>query len=106
MPLYPAQQAQQATLIVSPTANTLSVSIAATATSISGANTNRKGMTIFNSTSSTIFFDYSNSVTTTAYAFRLAPGDYYEMPTPIPYQGAIFAIVASGTASPLIKEFV
>ncbi|HYW20324.1 MAG TPA: hypothetical protein VE956_13640 [Nodularia sp. (in: cyanobacteria)] len=90
---------------VSTTGNKLTISVAATATEIAPANTNRKGLTIENKTGKDIFVGYANTVTATNYSFSLPNNSYYEMPEPI-YQGVIFGIVATGTAAPQITEFV
>ncbi|MBE9199087.1 MULTISPECIES: hypothetical protein [unclassified Nodularia (in: cyanobacteria)] len=90
---------------IATTANKLSITVAATATSISAANANRKGFNIENKTGQTIFVGTANTVSASNYWFSIPDGTFYEMPRPI-YTGAIFGIVASGTAAPQITEFV
>jgi hypothetical protein len=85
-------------------ASQVSNSLSTTQSVLCAANSNRRGLTIFNTSSSTIFIDYSNTVTTSDYAFSLVAGAFYEMPMPI-YTGALHAILSSGTASIEVREF-
>lgn len=82
----------------------ISNSLSTTQSVLVASNSNRKGLTIFNSSSSIIFIDYANTVTTSDYAFSLVSGAFYEMPMPI-YTGDLHAILASGTASIEVREF-
>ncbi|AKG21269.1 hypothetical protein [Calothrix sp. 336/3] len=89
---------------VSTQAPQISNSLSTTASVLVASNSNRKGLTFFNSSDKTIYVDFSNSVTTSDYAFKLAPDAYYEMPQPI-YTGAFHAILSTGTASIEVREF-
>jgi hypothetical protein len=79
-------------------------SLSTTQSVLVASNSNRKGLTIFNSSGVTVFIDYANTVTTSDYAFSLISGAFYEMPMPI-YTGNLHAILASGTASIEVREF-
>lgn len=89
---------------VSTQAQQISNSLSTTASTLVASNSNRKGLTLFNSSDKTIFVDYSNAVTASDYAFKLEPNAYYEMPRPI-YTGVLHAILATGTASIEVREF-
>ncbi|PHJ54510.1 hypothetical protein VF06_37475 [Nostoc linckia z4] len=72
---------------------------------IVNANTNRKGLTFFNSSDKNIFIDTVSTVSGSSYMVKLEPGDYYEAPAPI-YTGNYYAVVASGSTAIDIREFV
>ncbi len=91
---------------ISTTATDIDVIITDTATQVLPVNNDRKSFAIYNQTSSDIYFDYSNGVTTTNFAFKLGAGDYYESSTSPVYQGTVYGIVGSGTASPQIRELI
>lgn len=82
----------------------ISNSLSTTQSVLCAANSDRKGLIIFNTSGVTVFIDYANTVTTSDYAFSLVTGAFYEMPMPI-YTGALHAIIASGTASIEVREF-
>lgn len=75
------------------------------AATVINSNSDRKGLTLFNSSSINVFIDSSPGVTATSYLVKLEPGDYWESPTPL-YVGAYYAIVASGSTAIDIREFV
>ncbi|MBH8553316.1 hypothetical protein I8751_13215 [Nostocaceae cyanobacterium CENA357] len=108
MPLYSNNSSTSVSVspVTSTTGTDIDITIANTATQVLAANANRKSFTIYNQTSVDIYFDYSSNVTTANYAFKLSAGSYYEMPVSPIYQGAVFGIVATGTASPQIRELV
>lgn len=84
------------------TCTQLTNTLSTTASSIAG-NTNRKGLTIFNTLSVAVYVDTANTVTSSDFWFKLDAGAYYEMPEPI-YTGALHMICASGTGSVEIRE--
>ncbi|WP_138500959.1 hypothetical protein [Nostoc sp. PA-18-2419] len=75
------------------------------AATIVNANTNRKGLTFFNSSNQNIYIDTNQSVSTSSYMMELEPGDYYESPSPI-YTGNYYAVVATGSTAIDLREFV
>ncbi|MEH1821936.1 MAG: hypothetical protein V7L31_23125 [Nostoc sp.] len=84
--------------------NIISNIITTTASQLVAGNSNRKNITFFNSSTSTVFVDTVNTVSTSSYTVALSPGDYYEAPPPI-YTGAYYAVVASGSTSINIREY-
>lgn len=70
------------------------------------ANTSRKGATICNTSSSSIFIDFIPfGAAPIAFAVQLNIGAYYEVP--FGYTGAIFGISTTGnTGSINVREFV
>ncbi|MBG1268253.1 hypothetical protein [Nostoc sp. WHI] len=68
------------------------------------ANTNRQSLTIFNSLTQTVYIDVTSSVSVTNYMVPIPAGGFYELP--IKYTGAFYGIIASGTGSVEIREFV
>lgn len=79
--------------------------IGTTASTIAAANTNRRGLIIFNEgASQDVFIKYGTGATTTSYAFKIIKaGGYWEMPQPI-YTGAITAVVATGSTELQVTE--
>lgn len=67
-------------------------------------NSDRTGLTIFNSLNTTIFVDIFDTVSPASYWFKLDPGDFYEMPQPV-YTGVLWLVLQSGTGSIQIREF-
>lgn len=79
----------------SPTTGTASsVADAASSTTILAANANRKGATVFNdSTSSLYLLLGAGTASTTNLTVLMAPGDYYELPV---VQGGVYTGIISG----------
>jgi hypothetical protein len=92
------------TVVTTTTATPITNSLSTTKTTIP-LNISRKGLTIFNPLSSTVYVDFGTDVTASDYMFKLDSGAYYEMPQPI-YTGAISMILASGTGSVEIRELI
>jgi hypothetical protein len=98
MPLYsiplsgqpPSTSGRQATVSL-PTANTVVPLVT--------ADVDRDALILQNIGSRTVFIGFSNTVSTTSYAFSIASGQAYEFPTA--YTGALWAV--SGTASQSIN---
>ncbi len=99
-----------ANITVSPvTSNTGTLSepaMSTNAASIITANSNRKGLTIFNSGNNSVFVGYANTVSASSYAFELPSKAYYEMPASPLYTGGIWGITASGASQLEVVEFV
>lgn len=85
------------------TASEISNSLSTSASSIP-TNSNRKGLTIFNTLNVAIYVDIANTVSTTNFMFKLEAGAFYEMPQPA-FTGALHMICESGTGSVEIREF-
>jgi len=85
-------------------ASVIANNITTTAGTIINSNVNRKGLTVFNNSTQTVYIDTVSTVSATSYSIALAVGDYYEAPAPI-YTGAYWAVVASGSTSINIREY-
>jgi hypothetical protein len=106
MPLYNPPATFSLPVDTSSSAGELTHSLSNAASMIAPANQNRKGLTIFNTLSQTLYIDVSNAVTTTNYMVPIPPGALYELPATKIYIGALYGILASGTGSVEIREFV
>ncbi|QKQ76455.1 hypothetical protein [Nostoc sp. TCL240-02] len=90
---------------ISDTSSRIANTITTTASKIVNSNNNRTGISFQNNSLVDVFVDTVNTVKTSSYAVKLAPGDYYEALAPI-YTGSYYAVIASGTASIEIREYV
>ncbi|HIK04597.1 MAG TPA: hypothetical protein IGS40_07780 [Trichormus sp. M33_DOE_039] len=81
----------------------LTNSLSTTASNPIAANSNRKGLTIWNTLSVDVFVDATDTVSSSNYQFKLGANSYYEMPVPI-YTGALWIATASGSGSIEIRE--
>lgn len=85
--------------------NTSTTSVAASATNVIllSANSNRKGATIWNdSTTATLYVKLGTTASTTSYAAQLFPTGYYEIP--YGYTGEIDGIWSAAVGSARITE--
>lgn len=75
-----------------------------TSIQILAANPDRKGATIWNNGTANLFIELGAKAALTAFALKITPGSYYEVP--FGYSGRISGIwdVASGFA--FVREFV
>jgi len=80
---------------------TVASSIASVA--ILAANANRKGATIWNASTATLFMDLDAAATAADYAAKLDPGGYYEVP--FGFTGAISGIWSAANGNALVREF-
>jgi len=62
------------------TATVTSVNDTALSTQLLAANTNRKGATFYNDSSSRLYLKLGTTATTTSYTIQIAPSGYYEIP--------------------------
>lgn len=106
MPLYNPPATFTLPVDASSSASEITHSLSNTAAVIVPANTNRKGLTIFNTLNQTLYIDISTAVTTTNYMLAIPAGAFYELPTNKIYTGAFHGIIVSGTGSVEIREFV
>lgn len=85
------------TRFAAPTANTQgNVTVTTSSTAMIAAHSDRRAAALYNSGSVDVFIGVGATPTTALFAFKLAPGDYWEAPFPVT-QAAINGIVASGT---------
>jgi hypothetical protein len=106
MPLYNPPATFSFPVDSSSSANEIANSLSSTASVIVPANANRKGLTIFNSLNQAIYVDVIASVATTNYMLVIPAGAFYELPANKIYTGAFHGLVASGTGSVEIREFI
>jgi hypothetical protein len=99
MPFYNAGNPGGASVSV-----TTTIAASTTAVVISPANPDRKMYAITNNSAKSLFLDFDNEVTLTAYAYEVKPGVVYEMP--VPFLGDVRGIWAAGaTGSCKVVEF-
>ncbi|QMS87312.1 hypothetical protein HUN01_06835 [Nostoc edaphicum CCNP1411] len=106
MPLYNPPATFSLPVDTSSSASEITNSLSSTASEIVPANTNRKGLTIFNILNQTLFIDALAGVTTTNYMVAIPAGGFYELPANKIYTGHFYGVIASGTGSVEIREFV
>lgn len=80
--------------------------VSTTAAQIVPANSNRKGLTIFNPSNITVYVDCVANPTASQHQFPLSSKGFYEMPDNKIYTGAFYAICASGSVTLEIRELV
>lgn len=78
---------------------------ATTSVEILSQNAGRRGLTIFNAHSHTVYIDTVSHNNTSTFMLALASGAYYEMPSPA-LHNALYAIASlgSGSGKLLIRE--
>lgn len=91
------------TLPTSSVATLTSVAGATSSTALLASNGNRKGMMIFNDSTAILYLAFASSASTTAYTVQVAPGGFYEMPSPI-YTGALYGIWSAANGNARITE--
>ncbi len=94
-------------VIVSPVSTTAgSTTVAASITSVAvlAANPNRKGASIWNASTASLYLDLDATATIADYAAKLDPGGYYELP--FAFTGAISGIWSAVNGNALVREFV
>lgn len=91
-----ADQANNAP-ITSVAGSTVSVSILA-------ANQERKGVNIFNDSSSAMYLAFAATASTSAYTVKIPAGGLYEMPNPTIYLGNLSAVWDTATGNARVTE--
>lgn len=87
---------------VSTLATSSTIAAAVASTVLLAANAARKGATIYNNSTATLYIDLDNAVTTAAYTAQLAPGGYYEVP--YNFTGDISGIWSAANGNALVRE--
>jgi len=83
-----------------------SVASSATDVTILAANTNRKGVVIFNDSTQTLFLLFgAGTSSNTNYSVQLASNSYFELPPPTLYTGIIKGIWASANGNARVTEW-
>ncbi|MHC5822658.1 MAG: hypothetical protein ACYT04_44190 [Nostoc sp.] len=69
---------------------------------ILAANSTRKGATIWNDSTATLFIQFGATATTSAFTAKLYPSGYYEVP--FKYTGVISGIWSAANGNALVRE--
>lgn len=69
---------------------------------ILAANSSRKGATIWNDSTATLYLEFGPIATTSAFTAKLFPGGYYEVP--FKYTGVISGIWSAVNGNALVRE--
>jgi hypothetical protein len=88
---------------VSTVAASTTVASSITSVPVLAANPIRKGATIWNASTATLYLDLDTAATTTDYAARLDPNGYYEVP--YGFTGALSGIWNAANGNALVREF-
>ena len=104
MPLFPHPQPATVQPATSSTANQTSVDAATASTAILAANSNRKGASILNQSTATLYLEYDGSASIATAAIVMLPNDYYE--GPFGYTGQISGIWSAANGKAIVCEFV
>ena len=88
---------------ISTVAASTTVASSITSVAILAANAARRGATIWNASTATLFMDLDAAASATDYAARLDPGGYYEVP--YNFTGAISGIWSAANGNALVREF-
>lgn len=89
--------------VLSTATTSATVASATTNQALLAANANRKGASIWNNGSATLYVDVDGAASTTDYAFQLAPNGYAEIP--FGYTGAISGIWSAVSGNALVREY-
>uniref|UniRef100_A0A832M3X7 Uncharacterized protein n=1 Tax=Oscillatoriales cyanobacterium SpSt-402 TaxID=2282168 RepID=A0A832M3X7_9CYAN len=76
---------------------------ATSSTSLLASNASRKGATIFNNSTADLYVELGGTASTTAFAVKLDPGGYFEVP--YSYTGAIAGIWSAANGTALVREY-
>ncbi|MEH2224387.1 hypothetical protein [Nostoc sp.] len=69
---------------------------------ILAANSNRKGMTLWNDSTATLYLEFGATATTSAFVAKIYPSGYYELP--FHYTGVISGIWSAANGNALVRE--
>lgn len=104
MPLFPHAQAATVQPVTSSTANATTVPSATASTTLLAANSNRKGATIYNSSTATLSLELGATAAAATAPIVMLPSDYYEVP--FGYTGQISGIWSAANGNAIVREFV
>lgn len=85
------------------TGTTTRVATSTTLATLKAANTNRKGLTVYNESAAILYVLCGSGASATNYTYACPANGYYELP--YSYTGGITAILASGTGNAQVTEF-
>jgi hypothetical protein len=90
---------------VKPSVPTLAnVNASASSVTVFPANGSARGRTVKNDSAATLYLKFGATASTTSYTVALAPGDYFEFPTPV-YTGVVDGIWSSANGAARTTEF-
>lgn len=79
-----------------------SVASAITSTVLKAANTARRGLTVFNNSTSVLYVNLGATASSTAFTIKMQPDSYYEVP--FSYNGAVNGIWVAANGAALVTE--
>lgn len=89
---------------VASTATLSNVNDTASSTSLVASNSSRKGLIVYNDSTSTLYLKYGTTASATSFTVKIGAAGYWEMPAPI-YTGAVDGIwSADSTGAARITE--
>jgi hypothetical protein len=104
LPTMPINNPSAPNYPVSTSAASTTVAASITSVAVLASNATRKGASIWNASTATLYLDLDAVATVTDYAARLDPNGYYEVP--YGYTGAIAGIWTAANGNALVREFV
>jgi hypothetical protein len=104
MPLSRVGASVTVTPLTSASVNASSVAAEDEPVVILAANSNRKGASIINASTATLYIELGASVSSTDYVVDLHQGDYYEVP--FGYVGLIMGVWSEQVGNAYVREFV
>ena len=87
----------------SATVTPATVNSSTTSNTLLAANSNRKGASIWNNSTATLYVELGATASNTVYTVKVDAGGYYEIP--YGYTGAIAGIWSAANGNALVREF-
>lgn len=105
MPLFNPTQVSVTLPSPEPTNKAIASTINASTTNVLlvSSSYSRKGLTIWNNSSSNLYIDYASDVSASYFAIKILPNGSYELP--YGYTGEIHGIWDAATGQAFIREF-
>ncbi|MEH2250067.1 hypothetical protein [Nostoc sp.] len=88
----------------SDTATPTTVPASTTSETILAANSNRKGATIWNESTATLYLEFGAAAAANAFIVKLNPKGYYEVP--FHYTGVISGLWSAANGNALVRELI
>lgn len=103
MPLFSRSSGGSSVVPVSTAAAATAVTAATETTTLLAANENRKGASVWNDSSATLYLEMGSTVSSSDYAVAMGAGDYFEVP--YGYTGMITGVWTTATGRAMVREF-
>lgn len=87
---------------ISDTSTPTTVAASTTSQTLIVANSNRKGLTVWNNSTATLYIDFDSAASASDYAVKIAADGYFEMP--FNYTGVISSIWSAANGNALVRE--